>query len=104
MRFRNGVRMRKDNDKLGPSGMSQNQAFSDCCSWGGDDFLMKIPDMSVIHELKKAMGGDELLLFTSVEFSAHAQAAFDSLNIQKLTVQNVWEVFTAMYQLLNLPL
>lgn len=100
MKFRNGVRMRKDKSKPGPSGMSRNEAFSNYEKWGGDNFLMKIPDMSVVHELKAALGGDELLMFTSVEFDTRARAVFDTLHLSKLTMENAWNVFTAMYQLL----
>ncbi|KAJ7586523.1 hypothetical protein C8J56DRAFT_730405, partial [Mycena floridula] len=88
--FRNGARMRRDNDKDGPSAMSRNEAFSDLRSWGGKNYLICIPDLSIIRELKEAMGGDELLAFTSAEFSARAQTAYDELNIQKLSMENVW--------------
>ena len=42
------------------------------------------------------MGGDALLEFTSAEFSAHAQAAYDTLDITNLTIENVWNVFQAV--------
>ena len=48
--------MRKDNEKEGPSGMSQNEAFSLPENWGGRDCLLKV-DVAVIRELKEAMGG-----------------------------------------------
>ncbi|KAG9316859.1 hypothetical protein JVU11DRAFT_2931 [Chiua virens] len=73
MDFHNGTRMRKDNDKIGPSGMSRNDAFSLPEQWGGRNCLLPI-DMNVIREIKAEMGGDALLEFTSVEFSARAQA------------------------------
>ena len=100
MKFHNSVCMHKDNSKPGPSGMSQNEAFSNYQSWGGDNFLMTIPDMSIIHELKVAMGGDELLMFTSIEFDTHAQMVFDLLHLSELTMENAWDVFTVMYRLL----
>lgn len=92
--------MRKVKTKPGPSGMSRNEAFSNYQRWGGENLLMQIPDMTVVHKLKAAMGGDELLMFTSIEFDAHAQPVFDSLHISELTMENAWSVFTAMYQLL----
>jgi hypothetical protein len=97
--FRNGVRMRKDGAKPGPSGMSRNEAFCDFQGWGGKDFLMPV-DLAVIRHLKEALGGDELLAFTSTEFSVRAQAAYDSLHITKLTMQNAWYVFGAMLAIL----
>ena len=45
------------------------------------------------------MGGDALLEFTSAEFSARAQAAYDTLDITNLTIENVWNVFQAVYPL-----
>ncbi|KAJ7574965.1 hypothetical protein C8J56DRAFT_1037253 [Mycena floridula] len=77
----------RDSDKDGPWAMSRNEAFSDLQSWGGKNHLMRIPDLSIIRELKEAMGGDELLVFTSAEFSARAQTAYDELNIQKLSME-----------------
>jgi len=67
MDFRNGTRMRKDNDKAGPSGMSRNEAFSLPESWGGRNCLLKV-DIAVIRELKEAMGGDDILAFVSLSF------------------------------------
>ena len=97
--FRNGVRMRKDREKAGPSGMSRNEAFSLPESWGGRNCLLKV-DMGVIRELKEAMGGDEILNFVSVEFSQRAQAAYDTLKINDLNIENVWYIFTDLCQLM----
>lgn len=77
--------------------MSRNEAFTDLEKWSGQDFLMRIPaaGMHIIRELKEVLGGEELLAVTSAEFSS-AQAAYDVLNIQQLTMENVWDIFTAM--------
>ncbi|KAJ7575611.1 hypothetical protein C8J56DRAFT_1032388 [Mycena floridula] len=75
--FRNGAQMRKVKNKPGPSSCSHNEAFSNFKAWGGENFLM--PDLSIIREIKEAMGGDELLAFKSAEFSGQAQAAYDTL-------------------------
>jgi len=96
MDFRNGTRMCKDNDKIGPSGMSHNEAFSLPERWGGRNCLLPV-DVNVIREIRAKMGGDALLEFTSAEFSARAQAAYDTLGITKLTIENIWHVFQAMY-------
>jgi len=96
MDFRNGARMRKDNEKEGPSGMSRNEAFSLPESWGGRDCLLKV-NVTVIRELKEAMGGDGILEFVSAEFSQRAQAAYDMLEIADLNLENVWHVFSDLY-------
>lgn len=99
MEFRNGVRMRKDNEKAGPSGMSRNEAFSLPENWGGRNCLLEV-DMVIIRELKEAMGGNEILDFVSAEFSQRAQAAYDTLDINDLNLENVWYVFTDLCPLM----
>lgn len=96
--FRNGAPIRKMKEKPGPSGMSRNEAFSMPESWGGVNQLLPV-DVEVIREIKRKMGGDALLAFVSDEFAARAQAAYDTLNIGKLTIENIWDVFTALFPL-----
>lgn len=57
-------------------------------------------DVEVICEIKRAIGGESLLEFTTVEFPECCQAAYDTLNIQKLTLENVWHLFRAMLPIL----
>jgi hypothetical protein len=98
MDFQNGAQMCKDNNKVGPSGMSQNEAFSLPESWGGCNCLLEV-DMAVVRELKEAMGGDKILEFVSIEFSERVQAAYDTLEIVDLNLKNVWYVFRELYPL-----
>lgn len=99
MAFRNGARMRKNKNKPGPSGMSRNEAFSLPEKWGGRNCLLPV-DVEVVREIKEAMGGDALLDFVVPEFAARAQRAYDSLDIQTLTLENVWHVFQALMPLI----
>ncbi|KAF7372669.1 hypothetical protein MVEN_00130200 [Mycena venus] len=95
--FRNGVPMRKQKGKPGPSGvkaMSQNEAFINFESWGGVNCLLKV-DKGVIRQMKEDMGGDALIAFSTPEFAARAEQAFESLGVV-LTQKNVWDVFQAM--------
>lgn len=101
--FRNGVRMRRDNNKAGPSGCSRNTAFSLHENYGLTDCLLRIPDMSIIQKLKEEMGGDELLEFVWPDFAARCDAAYESLTISELTFENVWEVFQALLPLVFPP-
>jgi hypothetical protein len=87
--FRNGVRMRKDARKAGPSGCSQNDAFSLYQKHGLSDCLLPIDNMDLIGELKIGMGGDAILEFVSAEFSERAESAYTTLEIEKLTMENV---------------
>jgi hypothetical protein len=79
MTFCNGVRMCHDKSKADPSKMSRSEAFSLPESWGGRNCLLPV-DVSIIREIKAAMGGDALLDFVSPEFAARAQAVYDSLH------------------------
>jgi len=45
------------------------------------------------------MGGDDILAFVSFEFSEHVQAAYDTLEIVDLNLENVWYVFRELYPL-----
>ena len=56
-------------------------------------------DVAVIRKLKEAMGVDEMLEFVSAEFSQHAQAAYDTLGVVDLDLENVWHVFSDLYPL-----
>jgi hypothetical protein len=89
--------MRKDARKAGPSGCSQNDAFSLYQKHGLSDCLLPIDNMDLIRELKIGMGGDAILEFVSAEFSA--ESAYTTLEIEKLTMENVWVIF---HELLSL--
>jgi hypothetical protein len=74
----NGARMRKDNDKPGPFGMSRNEALSLPEKWSGRDHLLEIEYLTIIRELKEVVGGEDLLAFMSKEFSSRAQGLYDT--------------------------
>lgn len=100
MAFRNGVRMRKQKEKPGPSGMSRNEAFSMPEKWGGRNCLLPV-DVEVVRQIKEEMGGDSLLAFVTDDYSQQAQAAYDTLGVEKLTLENVWDVFQALLPLVS---
>ncbi|KAF7986909.1 hypothetical protein HWV62_12687 [Athelia sp. TMB] len=99
MEFRNAAPMRKDKQKPGPSGMSRNEAFSIPSNWGGRNCLLPV-DVKVIQEIKAAMGGDALLDFVTPEFATRCEEAYNSLGMSRLTLENIWHVFTALYPLI----
>ena len=55
--------------------------------------------MDLIQELKASMGGNAILEFVSANFSERAELAYATLDIEKLTMENVWVVF---HELLSL--
>lgn len=79
--------------------MSRNTAFKFPEQWGGENCLLPVDDMDVIREIKKEMGGDQLLAFATPEFAERAEAAYETLKIQDLTFDNVWHVFEDLYPL-----
>lgn len=89
----NGVPMRKDKNKPGPSGISRNEAYSLYESWGGRDCLLPVTNMELIRELKEVLGGPELLEFCDPDLSARAQGSYESLGTFVLRFENVWRVF-----------
>jgi hypothetical protein len=101
MEFQNGVHMRKDKNKVGPSGCSRNDAFSLPESWGGRNCLLPISNLAVIRELKEELDGDSILDFVDADFGRQAEGAYDHLGITKLNMDNVWVIFTDMLMLLS---
>ncbi|KAJ7210229.1 hypothetical protein C8J57DRAFT_1454178 [Mycena rebaudengoi] len=95
---RNAMKMRLQREKPGPSGVYRNTAFSLYERWGGKNCLLPV-NVEVIRQMKKDMGGDDLIAFSTPEFAARAQEVYDSLLITTLTQQNIWSVFTAMLPL-----
>ncbi|KAJ7021740.1 hypothetical protein C8F04DRAFT_972311 [Mycena alexandri] len=95
---RNIIKMRKQSDKPGPSAMSRNTAYSLPETWGGRQCLQPV-DIDVIRQMKLDMGGDALIAFSTPQFAARAQLAYDALGIQKLEQGNIWDVFRDMLPL-----
>ncbi|KAJ2918367.1 hypothetical protein MD484_g2022, partial [Candolleomyces efflorescens] len=100
--FRNGAKMRKDNDKAGPSGCSRNEAFFCYEEWGGTNLLQPV-DVGVVREMKKAMGGDDILKFVPDQFASACEAAFQHLDIpaEHVNLGSVWGVFREMLKILS---
>ena len=80
--------------------MSQNEAFLMLEKWGGWNCLLLI-DVEVVCQIKEEMGGDSLLEFVTEEYSQQAQAAYDMLCVQMLTLENVWDVFQVLLPLIS---
>ena len=94
--------MRKDNEKAGPSGCSRNDAFNLPESFGLTNRLLPLNDdqLTIVSEIMEAMGGEALLDFVLPEFSVKCEAAYNSLGVAELTMQNAWHVFEALLSLL----
>jgi hypothetical protein len=105
--FRNARKSRKDNKKAGPSGCSRNDIFSMPEAHNLRNCLLPLTDdqLDIVREIKEELNHDgikceELMMFTSAEFAARAEAAFLTLELKKLTFENVWHVFQTLLPLL----
>ena len=96
--------MRKDKNKPGPSGCSRNEAFSLPEQWGGVNCLLPLPEngLAIIQAMKQAIGGPSLLEFVTPKFAEQAEAAYEALGVTKLTMENVWHVFSDLLPMVNI--
>jgi hypothetical protein len=91
----NNHRVRKDRGKFLPSGVTPNIAFALYQKYRGE-YGLQAADRDIIAKLMEDLGGDELIRFVSLEYAAKAQRVYDSLNLPKLSLTNVWDIFQAM--------
>jgi len=68
-------------------------------TWGGRNCLLPV-DCDVIRQIKEGMGGDDILSFVDRDYAAQAEIAYSSLGITDLNFGNVWNVFSAMLDIL----
>ncbi|KAF8573556.1 hypothetical protein K439DRAFT_1649981 [Ramaria rubella] len=95
----NNHRVRKDKNKILPSGMSPNVALSQYQRLGAENMLQRV-DCAVVRQLREELGGEDLIRFVSLDYAAQAQASFDTLNVHELNMLNVWEIFRDMLPLM----
>jgi len=96
----NNRQMRKQRDKLLPSGVTPNVAHTLPERFGGEDCLQPV-DRQVIQEIMDEMRENyDALTDWGVppEFAARAAAACDRLQVHEVTLMNVWVVFSSILQ------
>ena len=98
MAITNATQMRKDKHKAGPSGDSRNNMYLMLEKWGGKDYLQPLTDLDIttVRELKKAIGGPELIQFVTPSYATRVEEVYKSLNIVELSTDNIWTVFEHM--------
>ena len=99
MESRNAFKSRLNHSKPGPSGMSRNEGYSLPHKWGGRQCLLEV-DLDVVREMKDFFSnGEDLFRFPLVtsEFEIQAEEVYEALNIQDLSLSNVWNIFSAMF-------
>lgn len=95
---------RRNPDKLLPSGCSPNDAYALYEDYGGEWCLQEV-DRALVDEIMEEMAmGEDLLNDYGVPpvFAAQAKEVLETLNIGRVTLQNVWFVFADMLPRLEL--
>ena len=87
--------VRYDCKKKLPSGVSPDVAYALYREYGAEDCLQPV-DPDIVQKLMDDIGGEDLIRFVPIEYATRAQEVFQSLNIPKLSFENVWEVFRMM--------
>jgi hypothetical protein len=94
--------MRKNDKKAGPSGMSRNDAFALYESWGGHNCLLPIANCEPIKDMMEVLGGSSLLDFVPPDYAQEAEAALEKLGISEINMENVWDVFKDLLEMLQI--
>ncbi|KAK7001070.1 hypothetical protein R3P38DRAFT_2559293 [Favolaschia claudopus] len=98
----NNHRIRKQKEKLLPSGGSPNQFYANPQKYGGKDCLIKVPAEEIDELLDEAReAAHEHMKFVDDDFDILAHDAYDALGKPDITLQNAWVVFRAMVEQLN---
>ncbi|KAI0719352.1 hypothetical protein C8T65DRAFT_693334 [Cerioporus squamosus] len=96
----NNHKPRRDRNKLNPSGVAPNVAYTLAERYGGERGGLQPVDTKLIDTLMEDLGGEELVRFVSREYEERADTMFATLQIDKLTFHNVWHVFELMLPLM----
>ena len=98
----NNRRMRKQKDKLLPSGVPPNIAYTFPERFGGEECLQPI-DRNIVQEMLDGMQANHDALTdwgVPEDFATRAEAALNRLRVREVTMTNVWLVFAGILQLL----
>ena|ERR1700753_90945 len=94
----NNRRMRKQKEKLLPSGVTPNKAYSLPEDFGGTDCLQPV-DLGIIQEILDDMRPEHEVLTdwgVSPEFAERAEAILRRLKIKEVTLTTVWVIFASI--------
>nr|VWP00215.1 Autophagy-related protein 9 [Ganoderma boninense] len=98
----NSHRVRKQKDKLMPSGSTPNDFFATPEQWGGQDCGIPV-DLTVVEALRKElkMPHEDVYKFVSDDFRQMAEDAYASIGFPPLTLRSGWAVFAQMKAVLS---
>ena len=98
----NNCRVRKQKDKILPSGVSPDYAYDFPECFGGTDCLEPV-DVGIVQEMLDSMQKEKDSMSdwgVPEEFADRAQQVYDTLGISEVTMSNVWLVFSTMINFL----
>lgn len=95
----NDHRVRKQNEKRGPSGVSATIAFDHPEQLGGVDCLVAV-DSAYIDSLLANHKGAEMIKFWSDGFDLVAHEVFGQIGSPSIQFRNAWHVWASMCPLL----
>lgn len=98
----NNRKVRKQKDKLLPSGVSPNIAYEFPERFGATDCLEQV-DVRVVEEILDCMQEAKDALSdwgVPKDFAICAQKKYEELSVQEVTMSNVWLVFGSMVNFL----
>ncbi|KAF8308853.1 uncharacterized protein EI90DRAFT_2959957 [Cantharellus anzutake] len=95
----NAFRVRKLNNKVGPSGVSANIAYALPGKFGMRNVLLQDIDVKIVHHMKGELSSDSLQ-FVPPEYAESAKKIYDSLNVHELSIHNVWVIFRKMLSMM----
>jgi hypothetical protein len=86
--------VRYDRSKKIPSGVSPDVAISLYTEYDGENCLQPV-DVDIVQQLMDGIG-DDVIRFVPAEYANRAQEVFSSLEVTKLSFENIWHVFNRM--------
>lgn len=96
MKAQNAHRIRKQKDKILPSGGSPNDFDKRPDRYGGTPCLVKV-DMDIVDELlARSTEGARLMRYVDEEYEVIAEDLYERIGRPKITLQTAWAVFESM--------
>ncbi|KAF9503447.1 hypothetical protein BS47DRAFT_1369535 [Hydnum rufescens UP504] len=93
---------RTEKSKVLPSGVSSDEVYALPEKFGMQNCLQEV-DVTVIREIKQAMGGDAILYFVLPEYAAKAMEVYNGIGAPLLTMKTAWNIFQMLLPLMYPP-
>lgn len=100
--YSNNRQMRKQPEKLFPSGVSPHFAYSCPEEFGARECLQTV-NLQVVNDILRELEDEKRMLSDwgiPPEFAERAKAALDMAGVDSITLSNVWVVFNAILRFL----